>query len=233
MLSRIDFSVSLCTFSIIDMNKLWGSGMEQPKRHGDLMPNHVRAIICGPSGSGKTNLMVNILGNKKGVRFGNVYLFSKSLYQRLYKLLEIILDDIPEIGYYKFTDNDQVPHPSDVDPNSVMIFDDVSCEKQSNIRDYFCMGRHNNVDTFYLCQTYSKIPKQLIRDNANFVILFKQDDTNLRHVFSDHVTPDMSFDEFKDLCSSVWNHGFKSFIVIDKEKDFQQGRYRCGMDVPE
>ena len=53
------------------------------------------------------------------------------------------------------------------------------------------MGRHNNIDSFYLCQTYSHIPKQLLRDNANMIMLFKQDELNLKHVFSDHVTPDM------------------------------------------
>jgi len=42
------------------------------------------------------------------------------------------------------------------------------------------MGRHKNIDSFYLCQTYS--PKHLIRDNANFIIMFKQDDLNMRHI---------------------------------------------------
>jgi len=32
-----------------------------------------------------------------------------------------------------------------------MIFDDVACEKQNNIRSDFCMGRHKNIDSFYLC----------------------------------------------------------------------------------
>ncbi|KAL6256683.1 hypothetical protein P5V15_012802 [Pogonomyrmex californicus] len=48
------------------------------------------------------------------------------------------------------------------------------------------MGRHSNVDCFYLCQTYARIPKHLIRDKANLLILFKQDGTNLKHVYNDH-----------------------------------------------
>ena len=218
-------------FNMIDMDKLCGRGLDPPKRHGNLLPNHVRAIICGPSNSGKTNLMLNLLTNESGVRFANVYVFSKSLYQSKYKLLESIIQDLPEIRYFAFSENDQVPHPSDLEPNSVMIFDDVSCEKQNNIRNYFTMGRHNDVDTFYLCQTYSRVPKQLIRDNANFIVLFKQDEKNLRHVYNDHVNTDMSFSTFKEMCSTVWNEGHKSFIVIDKEKDIHEGRYRYGMDV--
>ncbi|KAF0748530.1 tigger transposable element-derived protein 4-like [Aphis craccivora] len=31
---------------------------------------------------------------------------------------------------------------------------------------------------FYLAQTYSKIPKQLVKDNSSFLIILKQDDTN-------------------------------------------------------
>ncbi|KYQ48820.1 hypothetical protein ALC60_12125 [Trachymyrmex zeteki] len=42
------------------------------------------------------------------------------------------------------------------------------------------MGRHAHVDCFYLCQTYAKISKHLIRDNANLLILFKQDKKLLR-----------------------------------------------------
>jgi len=62
------------------------------------------------------------------------------------------------------------------------------------------MGRHADVDCFYLCQTYTKISKHLIRDNANLLILFKQDDINLKHVYNDHVNIDMSYEDFCDLC---------------------------------
>ena len=175
--------------------------------------------------------MLNLLYNINRHKFWNVYVFSKSLCQDKYVLLEKILRNIPEVGYYPFTDNTQVPHPSDIKPNSVIIFDDISCEKQSNIRNYFTMGRHNSVDTFYLCQTYSKVPKQLIRDNANFIVLFKQDQMNLKYVYNDRVDPDITFNEFKSICTNVWNSGAKSFVVIDKEKELQIGRYRCGMDV--
>ena len=56
------------------------------------------------------------------------------------------------------------------------------------------MDRHANVDCFYFCQTYVRISKHLIRDNANLLILFKQDDINLKHVYNDHVNIDMSYD---------------------------------------
>lgn len=201
------------------------------KRHGDLLPDSIRCITCGPSNCGKTNLILNLIFSPKGLYFENVYVFSKSLYQSKYKFLECVLKNMTEIGYSAFSENDEVPHPSDVKPNSVMIFDDVACGKQTNIKNYFSMGRHNNVDTFYICQTYSFVPKQLVRDNSNLLIIFKQDDRNLRHIYNDHVNTDMSFDQFKEICSKGWKEGQNKFIVIDKDSDLNKGRYRLGFDT--
>lgn len=68
---------------------------------------------------------------------------------------------------YTFNNNDDVIQTDEIKPNSIMIFDDVACDKQNNIKNYFSMGRHKNVDSFYLCQTYTRIPKHLLRDNSN------------------------------------------------------------------
>ena len=115
--------------------------------------------------------------------------------------------------------------------NSIFVFDDVASNKQQHMKDYFSRGRHHEVDVFYLCQTYSCIPKHLIRDNANFLILFKQDGTNLRHVYNDHVNTDMSYEQFFDICSYCWQNSKFGFLVIDKDSDLQNGRYRNGFDV--
>jgi len=73
-----------------------------------------------------------------------------------------------------FSNNSGVVPSSEAHPNSIFIFDDVTCDKQDAVREYFLMGRHANVNYFYLCQMYAKIFKHLIRDNANLLILFKQ-----------------------------------------------------------
>lgn len=61
------------------------------KRHGQLLPNTIRGIICGPSNCGKTNVMLNLLFSENGLIFENVYVFSKSLVQPKYMLLECVL----------------------------------------------------------------------------------------------------------------------------------------------
>ena len=84
-----------------------------------------------------------------------------------------MLNNVEDLGPY--SDNETVISPNDAKTNSVMIFDDVACEKQDHIRSFSCMGRHNLIDSLYLCQTYTRIPKHLISDNANWIICFKQD----------------------------------------------------------
>lgn len=198
-------------------------------KHGPLLPNTIRCIICGPSNCGKTNVMFKLLTEENGLRFEHLYVYTKTPDQHKYKLLGEIMDNVVKLSM--FTSSEDVPPPEKLEANSVFVFDDVICEKQIHMTSYFCRGRHNGVDSFYLTQTYSRIPKQLIRDNTNMIILYKQDETNLKHVYEDHCSSDMSFNEFKAMCSQCWNKGRYSFITIVKDDDLNNGRYRCGLDI--
>ncbi|KAK5637766.1 hypothetical protein RI129_000049 [Pyrocoelia pectoralis] len=149
--------------------------------------------------------------------------------QNKYKLLQEILEPMKDIGYFTFKDNESIMEPNDARPDSIFIFDDIACEKQDNIRAYFSMGRHNAVDCFYLGQTYSKIPKQLVRDNANLIVIFEQDEMNLKHIYDDHVSPTISIQLFREICSECWKHQF-GFLVINKDVDLSSGRFRKGFD---
>lgn len=200
-------------------------------KHGILFGgDSKRGLLIGPSGCGKTNVMLSLLEHPNGLRFENIYLYSKSLHQPKYEYLRILLNPIDEIGYYDFKDGDDVISPEDIKPNSVIIFDDVASCNQNIIKSYFSFSRHKNTDCFYLCQTYSAIPKQLIRDNANLLVIFEQDMTNLKHIYNDHVSCDMSsFQMFKNICGTCWKDKF-GFLVIDKDCSMNNGRYRKGFD---
>ena len=50
---------------------------------------------------------------------------------------------------------------------------DLLLEKQNKCEAYYTRGRHSNVDCFYLAQNYFKLPRQTIRENANFICLFR------------------------------------------------------------
>lgn len=222
-------SLSICNNFACDKMLLDENHNDNCKRHSKILPNTIRCIICGPSNCGKTNVIINLIESPNGVRFENIYVYSKSLQQLKYRYLERIISTIPGIGYYKFSNNSQIVPISEALPNSIFIFDDVACDKQQIIREYFSMGRHSNIDCFYLCQTYAKIPKHLIRDNANLLIIFQQDNTNLRHIYNDHINTDMSYEDFLSLCRNCWEKKY-GFLVIDKDSNIQNGRYRKEFD---
>lgn len=203
---------------------------ERTIKHSKLLPNSIRCIICGPSNCGKTNVMISLLLDRNGLKFKNIYLYSKTAFQPKYLFLKEVLKRVPGICFFTFNLKEEVIHPNEALKNSIMIFDDVTCENQTNIRNYFTMGRHRLVDCFYLTQTYSKVPKQLIRDNANVIIVFKQDDMNLRHVYYEHVNSDMEWCKFKRMCALTWKELY-SFLLINKDCPLNDGRYRKGFDI--
>jgi hypothetical protein len=89
------------------------------------------------------------------LRFENVYVFSKSLFQPKYQYLETLLKPIKGMNFFAFNNlENNIPCSSEVKPNSLIIFDDVACDKQNVMREYFSMGRHRNIDCFYLCDLY-------------------------------------------------------------------------------
>lgn len=198
--------------------------------HSPLLPNTIRSIICGRSNCGKTNALISLIENPNGLRFQNVYIYSRTLDQDKYKYLERLLTSIKGVGFYKFSSCEQVIQPEKAKRNSIFIFDDVVCDKQDAIKAYFCMGRHRAIDCFYLTQTYTRLPKHLIRDNANFIILFKQDELNLRHVYDDYsIACDMTFNQFREMCNRCWREKY-GFVVIDLESEPNEGRYRKNFD---
>ena len=109
-----------------------------------------------------------------------------------------------------------------------MIFSDLFLEKQNICESYYVRRRHSNVDCFYLAQNYFKLPRQTIRENANFIYLFPQDLKNLNHIFDDHVGSDMTKEEFRQLCKTAWEtqHGF---VIIDLSSKKHNGKYRSGI----
>lgn len=203
--------------------------LEKSRKHGELFPNSCRFIFAGPSGCGKSNALLSLIFNLNGLHFENVYIFSKSLYQPKYQILEHILSNVSGVGYFPFKENAEIDEPNDAKSNSIFIFDDVIGENQDKIKSYYAMGRHKSIDVAFLCQTYVAAKKHIIRDNANILVIFKQDDVNLKHIFDEHVSPDMTYETFKKICGICWNDNF-GFLVIVKDFDLNNGRYRLGFD---
>ena len=102
-------------------------------------------------------------------------------------------------------------------------------KKQNTCESYYVKGRHSNVDCFYLSQNYFKLPRQTIRENANFICLFPQDQKNLNHILDDNVGSDMTKEEFRQLCKVAWEKQHE-FVIIDLSSKKHDGKYRSGLD---
>ena len=136
-----------------------------------------------------------------------------------------------DVDCYFFEHSDDVPDPKELNPEdkNLMVFDDLLLEKQNACEKYYARGRHSNVDCFYLSQNYFKLPRQTIRENANFICLFRQDLKNMNHIYSDHASSDMKSEEFRDMCKKIWG-GPHDFTVIDLTRDKDVGKYRKCFD---
>ena len=88
--------------------KIKNGSIIKRRRHGDLLPNSIRATIVGPSNVRKTELMINLVINPNGLNFQNLYIYSKSLNQEKYQYLTKIMSKLQKtdnIGYYTFANN--------------------------------------------------------------------------------------------------------------------------------
>ena len=134
------------------------------------------------------------------------------------------------VNFYE--DCEKIPDPSTLDPNlkNLLILDDCYLGKQNKASAYYSRGRHNSCSAIYISQNYFRLPRGSIRENSNFIILFKQDAKNVNHIYSDHCSSDLSLEEFRSFCSHVWDEPH-SFITIDLTSAPDNGRLRKNLDI--
>ena len=100
----------------------------------------------------------------------------------------------------------------------------------------FKRGRHNILSIFLISQDYYELPKRTIRANGNIYHLFKSSTfLDIRNIYQDKTSIDMTLNEFKLLTSTCWNEKYQP-ITIDMTKDKFRARYRLGLNsifIPE
>lgn len=92
--------------------------------------------------------MVNSFKNENDIKFENVYLHYKYLYQPKCICLGKPLKPMRIIQIIKFTASENIRHPSVAKTSSIFIFDDVTCHNHNIIRQYFRTGQQNQIDSF-------------------------------------------------------------------------------------
>ena len=132
-------------------------------------------------------------------------------------------------GYFEDNIDDLIdPAEHDNEQRNFVIFDDLIDDKQTQLSKYFTRGRHNNINTLYISQSYFHLPRKTIRNNCTLLILFKLSVRDLTNIWHDIVSCDMPLDEFKDFCHSAFEDDY-GYIVIDKAQNDIMFKYRTGL----
>ena len=131
-----------------------------------------------------------------------------------------------------YGDCGMIPDPAELNSNekNLLILDDCFLGPQSKAEAYYTRGRQNNCQTIYISQSYFRLPRHSIRENANFLILFPQDANNLHNIYADHCDGDMSLADFERFCRTVWTSGSHQFVTLDLTSDKAHGKYRKNFD---
>ena len=84
----------------------------------------------------------------------------------------------------------------------------------------FKRSRHNNLSIFIISQEYYELPKKMIRAVGNIYHIFKPNNfLDVRNLFQDKVSMDITLDECKYLTSTCWNEKYQlRTIDMTKEK---------------
>ena len=205
-----------------------------------------------------TNLILNIINEYDKIYIYSPSLH-QDLYQKLIKCfcnhipihiipnilneedIDIVIEEIlnnkdfekSDIEIETYDNIEELKFPQGYENNSIIILDDLN-EKEINndkIQAMFKRGRHNNLSIFIISQEYYELPKKTIRANGNIFHLFKTNNyLDVRNIYQDKASMDMTLDEFKSLISICWNKNYQP-LTIDMTKDKYTGRYRLGLNI--
>ena len=173
-----------------------------------------RTLIVGPSFCGKTHLLLNKL---QLIRLDNpeqkICIITRSPEQ--YNKIEIedvsVEEDLGDKSIQDFQ-------------NCCVVFDDMLDSNQKLIVPFFTRGRHNDLDVYYLSQSYFDLSKRTIRNNSIIIILFQQTLKDVEHIYRDIAGFDMSNDEFKSLCREAWRDKY-NYLLINRLEDKNGSKY--------
>ena len=163
-------------------------------------------VVIGPRNVGKTYYMLKVLEKIGKQRPIHIITRSPNQYPN-YKTS----NEIKPIIKYK---------------GSIVIFDDMlGANNSSQIDEFITRGRHEDLDVYYISQSYFALPRQCIRINSDRLFLFKQTLGDVQGMYYDIGAYDMNYDEFKLMCHKAWDEKY-NYLCIDMTKNKNEGRYR-------
>ena len=159
-----------------------------------------RFLIIGRSGGGKSFLTLSLL---KGKNPDDVYIICKTDNQYPSKYLNQSSEILPLEDY----------------GNKAIVFDDrLGSKEAKDIDAFFKSGRHQNLDIFYISQSWYELPENTIRKKCSRIMLFPQILKDITMIYNDISGLHICFSEWRKFCQEAWQKRY-NYIQIDKEKD--------------
>ena len=141
-----------------------------------------RTLIVGPSFCGKTHLLLNKL---QLIRLYDkekqIHIITRSPGHYSEAALWNTNTELEDIS----VDEDLEDRTIQDFQNCCVVFDDMLDTSQKLTDPFFTRGRHNDLDVYYLSQSYFDLPKRTIRNNSNNIILFQQTLKDVQHIYTD------------------------------------------------
>ena len=183
---------------------------QQPKIANGNNNKNNRTLLVGCAFAGKTHLLLKVLSRLPN---WDVYITTKSprdQYSNSKIKVKEVSAEIKPVSEYE---------------NGIIVFDDILGSSNSKFIDqYFIRGRQNNLDIYYLLQSYFDLPKRTIRNNSIKIILFNQTLKDIGHIYRDVAGYDINYAELKELCRKSWEEDY-NYLYIDRSKKGDQGKY--------
>ena len=98
------------------------------------------------------------------------------------------------------------------------------------VQAMFKRSRHNKLSMFIISQDYYELPKRTIKANGKMYHQIKPNNfLDVRNVYEDKASMDMTLDQFKYLTSTCCNEKYQP-LTIDMTKDKYTCRLQLGLN---
>ena len=145
-----------------------------------------RTLIIGRSGCGKSFLILSLLKDKNP---DDDFIICKT-------------DSQSPSKYHK--QSGEILHLEDYEDKTVVFGYMLASKEAKDIDAFFTRGRHQNLDIYYISQSWYEPPKSTFRNNCSRIMLFPQTLKEISMIFNDISGLRMCFSEWRNFCREAW-----------------------------
>ena len=204
-----------------------------------------------------TNLILSIINEYDKIYIYSPSLH-QNLYQKVFKCftnyipihiipnmlneedIDIVIEEIvnnediekPDTEIETYESIEELKYPQEFDDGGIIILHDLNKKEMNDprVQAMFKRLRHNILSIFIISQDYYELPKRTIRADGNIYHIFKPNNfLDVRSIYQDKASMDMTLGEFKYLTSTCWNKTYQPLTIV-MTKDKCTGRYRLGLN---